>query len=100
MCDNGHGLDGQMVVRGRYRQWRAAVRAAAVPWLTRRAGTSKAGQTDGQADSPNQAKIARARFWLVIFKIGMKSAFFSKIELESKSPFCITEPTIFFTDRR
>jgi len=45
-------------------EWTA--RAAAGAWRMRRAGTSKAGQTDGwadgQADGPNQAKIAR---WLV-----------------------------------
>jgi len=47
MCEPGRGLDGRTFACGRLRQSvdRAAARAA--PWLTRRAGTSKAGQTEG-----------------------------------------------------
>ena len=45
---NGRGLDGRTIAR-RARQAqakrRAAARAAAGAWLTKRAGTSKAGQT-------------------------------------------------------
>ena len=46
MREHGRGLDGRTVARGRHKR-RAAARAAAEAWLTRRAGTSKAGQTEG-----------------------------------------------------
>ena len=57
MCEHGRGLDGRTIARGRHRQ-SGELRLGGVAYEVR---GYKQGCSDGQANSPNRAKIALAR---------------------------------------
>ena len=60
MCDHGRGLDGRTIARGRHRQ-SGELRLGGGGGVAYEVRGYKQGCSDGQADSPNRAKIALAR---------------------------------------